>query len=54
MHYYYFYLELLLLLSLLLYYNYLEFHIVPHKTKRKKEKDYTTYDLEIVCLTMEI
>ena len=37
-----------------IYYCYLEFYVVPHLAKRKKEKDYTTYDAEIVCLTMEI
>ena len=33
---------------------YLEFYIVSHKAKRKKEKDCITYDVEIICLTMEI
>ena len=33
---------------------YLEFYIVSHKAKRKKEKDCITYDVEIVCVTMEI
>ena len=33
---------------------YLESYIVPHYAKRKKEKDCTTYDMEIFCLTMEI
>ena len=33
---------------------YLEFYIVSHRAKRKKEKDSITYDVEIICLTMEI
>ena len=33
---------------------YLEFYIVSHKAIRKKEKDCITYDVEIICLTMEI
>ena len=35
------------------YYHYLEFYTVPHEAKRKKKKDFSTYDLQIVCLTME-
>ena len=34
------------------YYD-LEFNIVPHKAKAEKEKDCTTYDVEILCSTME-